>query len=85
MRMYDIIEKKRDNYELTKDEINFFIREYCADRIPDYQVSALLMAIFLNKLTKNELLYLTDAMSKSAKILDLSDIKTPGKYIVDKH
>jgi len=83
--MYDIIEKKRDNYELTKDEINFFIREYCADRIPDYQVSALLMAIFLNKLTKNELLYLTDAMSKSAKILDLSDIKTPGKYIVDKH
>ena len=85
MRMYDIIEKKRDNYELTKDEINFFIREYCADRIPDYQVSALLMAIFLNKLTKNELLYLTEAMSKSAKILDLSDIKTPGKYIVDKH
>jgi pyrimidine-nucleoside phosphorylase len=43
------------------------------------------MAIYLNKLTKNELLYLTDAMAKSAKIVDLSDIKKPGKYIVDKH
>lgn len=85
MRMYDIIEKKRDNYELTRDEINFFVRGYSNGEIPDYQVSALLMAIYLNKLTNNELLYLTDAMAKSAKILDLSDIKTEGKYIVDKH
>lgn len=85
MRMYDIIEKKRDNYELTKDEINFFVRGYCNGEIPDYQASALLMAIYLNKLTKNELSYLTDAMAKSAKIVDLSNIKTPGKYIVDKH
>lgn len=85
MRMYDIIEKKRDNLELTKDEINFFVKEYCNGNIPDYQASAFLMAIYLNKLTKNELLYLTDAMAKSAKIVDLSDIKKPGKYIVDKH
>lgn len=85
MRMYDIIEKKRDNLELTKDEINFFVRGYCNGEIPDYQASALLMAIYLNKLTKNELLYLTEAMAKSAKIVDLSNIKTPGKYIVDKH
>lgn len=85
MRMYDIIEKKRDKYELTKEEINFFVKGYCEGDIPDYQVSALLMAIYLNKLTKNELLYLTDAMAKSATILDLSNIKTPGKYIVDKH
>lgn len=85
MRMYDIIEKKRDNLELTKDEIDFFVKGYCNGDIPDYQASAFLMAIYLNKLTKNELLYLTDAMAKSAKIVDLSDIKSPGKYIVDKH
>lgn len=85
MRMYDIIEKKRDKLELTKDEINFFVKGYSNGDIPDYQASALLMAIYLNKLTKNELLYLTDAMAKSAKVVDLSNIKTPGKYIVDKH
>ena len=85
MRVYDIIEKKRDKLELTKEEINFFVRGYCNGEIPDYQASALLMAIYLNKLTKNELLYLTEAMAKSAKIVDLSNIKTPGKYIVDKH
>lgn len=85
MRMYDIIEKKRDKLELTKEEINFFVIGYCNGEIPDYQASALLMAIYLNKLTKNELLYLTEAMAKSAKIVDLSNIKTPGKYIVDKH
>ncbi len=85
MRMYDIIEKKRDGIELTKSEIDFVIKGYCNDEIPDYQMSALLMAIYLNKLTKSELLYLTDAMAKSAKILDLSDIKEEGKYIVDKH
>ena len=85
MRMYEIIEKKRDNLELTKEEIDFFVKGYSNGEIPDYQASALLMAIFLNKLTKSELLYLTDAMAKSAKMLDLSDIKTEGKYIVDKH
>lgn len=85
MRMYDIIEKKRDKLELTKEEINFFVKGYSNGDIPDYQASALLMAIYLNKLTKNELLYLTDAMAKSAKVVDLSNIKTPGKYIVDKH
>ena len=85
MRMYDIIEKKRDNLELTKEEIEFFVRGYSNGDIPDYQASALIMAIFLNKLTKQELVYLTEAMTKSAKILDLSDIKKEGKYIVDKH
>lgn len=85
MRMYEIIEKKRDNLELTKEEIDFFVKGYSNGEIPDYQASALLMAIFLNKLTKSELLYLTDAMAKSAKMLDLSDIKKEGKYIVDKH
>lgn len=85
MRMYDIIEKKRDKYELTQTEIEFFVNGYSKGDIPDYQMSALLMAIFLNGLTDNELKYLTFAMANSAKTLDLTSIKIPGKYIVDKH
>lgn len=85
MRMYDIIEKKRDKYELTQSEIEFFVNGYSNGEIPDYQMSALLMAIFLNGLTDNELKYLTFAMANSAKTLDLTSIKIPGKYIVDKH
>lgn len=85
MRIYDIIEKKRDKKELTKEEIEFFVSEYSEDNIPDYQASALLMAIFLNKLTTDELYYLTMAMANSAKKLDLSSLKKEGKYIVDKH
>ena len=85
MRMYDIIEKKRDGKELTKYEIDYFIKEYCEDKIPDYQVSALLMAIYFNGLSKEELFNLTFAMRDSSKKIDLSDIKIPGKYIVDKH
>ena len=85
MRMYDIIEKKRDNKELSKAEIDYFVNGYSKDEIPDYQVSALLMAIYFNGLTKNELLNLTFAMRDSSKKIDLSDLKVPGKYIVDKH
>ncbi len=85
MRMYDIIEKKRDKHELTKEEIDFFIEGYSKDKIPDYQMSALLMAIYLNGMTDEELKNLTFAMANSAKTLDLTSIKIPGKYIVDKH
>lgn len=85
MRMYDIIEKKRDKHELTQAEIDFFVNGYSSGEIPDYQMSALLMAIFLNGLTDDELKYLTFAMANSAKTLDLTSIKIPGKYIVDKH
>lgn len=49
MRMYDIIAKKRDGKELTTEEIKFFVSEYTAGNVPDYQASALLMAIFLQK------------------------------------
>lgn len=49
MRIYDIIQKKRDGKELTTDEINFFINGYTNNEIPDYQISALLMAIYLKK------------------------------------
>ena len=48
MRMYDIIEKKRDKQELSKEEIDFFVNGYSKGDIPDYQMSALLMAIYLN-------------------------------------
>lgn len=85
MRMYEIIEKKRDKKELSKAEIDYFITKYSQDEIPDYQVSALLMAIYLNGLTREELFHLTYAMAHSSKMLDLSEIKVPGKYIVDKH
>ncbi len=85
MRMYDIIEKKRDKGELTKEEIDFFVNGYSKGDIPDYQMSALLMAIYLNGMNPRELKDLTFSMANSAKTLDLSSIKIPGKYIVDKH
>ena len=85
MRMYDIIEKKRYKKELTKEEIDFFVKGYSNNEIPDYQASALIMAICINGLTKEELTYLTFAMANSAKRIDLSPLKIPGRYIVDKH
>ena len=85
MRMYDIIEKKRYNYKLTKEEIDFFVEGYSKDIIPDYQAAALLMAICINGLDDEELTNLTFAMANSAKKIDLSSIKKEGRYIVDKH
>lgn len=85
MRMYDIIEKKRYNYKLTKEEIDFFVDGYSKDIIPDYQAAALLMAICINGLDDEELTNLTFAMANSAKKIDLSSIKKEGRYIVDKH
>lgn len=82
MRMYDIIEKKRDGHQLTPDEIGFFITEYCKNNIPDYQASALLMAIFLKGMDEAETAWLTDAMANSGDRIDLSEI--PG-IKVDKH
>ena len=85
MRMYDVIEKKRYGRELTKEEIDFFVKGFSKGDIPDYQVSALLMAICINGLTKEELVHLTFAMANSSGKLDLSSLKEPGRYIVDKH
>src|SRR5574344_1102727 len=82
MRIYDIIEKKRDNKELTKEEIDFFIKGYVDGSIPDYQASALLMAIFLNGMNDKELTYLTNAMAYSGDMVDLSKI---NGFTVDKH
>lgn len=82
MRMYDIIEKKRDGGELSKEEINFFINGYCNENIPDYQAAALLMAVFLNGMSEKETSLLTEAMAKSGDIIDLSEIEG---FKVDKH
>ena len=75
MRMVDLILKKRNNEELTKEEIEFIIEGYTKGEIPDYQVSALLMAIYFNGMTKEERLNLTIAMLKSGEEIDLSKIK----------
>lgn len=82
MKMYDIIEKKRDRYELTKEEIEYFVRGYSDGSVPDYQASAFLMAIYLNGMSDDELYNLTIAMANSAKKLDLSSINS---IVVDKH
>ncbi|MGL5314243.1 MAG: pyrimidine-nucleoside phosphorylase [Peptostreptococcaceae bacterium] len=82
MRIYDIIKKKRDNHELTKAEIDFFVEKYSKGEIPDYQASALLMAIYLNKMNKQETVYLTEAMMNSGDVIDLSEIEG---IKVDKH
>ena len=63
MRMYDIIMKKRNGAELTEEEIQYFIEGYTKGEIPDYQVSALMMAIFFRKMTQRETLSLTMAMA----------------------
>lgn len=82
MRMVDIITKKRDGGVLTNQEIDFFIDGYVEGKIPDYQVSALLMAIVFKGMTNDEIVHLTDRMEHSGDVMDLSTI--PGKK-VDKH
>ena len=70
MRIYDIIEKKRDGRKLTKAEIDFFVQEFTKENIEDYQASALLMAIFINGLDEEETVNLTESMAKSGDMLD---------------
>ena len=82
MRMYDIILKKREGDALSKTEIDFFIEGYTKGDIPDYQVSALLMAIMFKGMTKEEIANLTMAMAQSGDMLDLSSIEGVK---VDKH
>lgn len=82
MNINEIIKLKRDQKELSTEQIEFFVREYSNGNIPDYQASSLLMAIYLNGMSENEIADLTIAMSKSGEVLNLSEI--PG-IKVDKH
>jgi pyrimidine-nucleoside phosphorylase len=78
--MYDVLEKKKKSGELTKEEIKWVIDGMMDKSIPDYQISALLMAIYINGMTKEETAHLTDAMLYSGKTL-----KFEGQSVVDKH
>ena len=82
IRMVDLIEKKANKQALTREELQFFIDGFCAGEIPDYQVSALLMAIYLNDMTHQETADLTDIMAHSGNLIDLSAI---DGIKVDKH
>src|SRR6478609_11912463 len=82
MRMVDIIEKKRDGRELSTEEIQFLIKGYTNDQIPDYQMSAFTMAIFFQGMTEREQADLTIAMVESGEQIDLSQIEG---IKVDKH
>ena len=77
-----LIKRKRDDKQLSKEELAYLIEQYTEDKLPDYQMSAFLMAAYLNGLDKEEAAALTHAMLHSGKVLDLSDIS--GKK-VDKH
>lgn len=81
MNILDIIGKKRDKLELTKEEINYFVEGYTNGTISDYQAAALVMAIYINGMNAEETTNLTLAMANSGDILDLSEIGT----VVDKH
>ena len=82
MRMYDLIVKKRDGGVLCKEEIAFMIDEYTAGNIPDYQMSAMMMAVYFRGMNESETLNLTMAMAHSGEMLDLSGIRGVK---VDKH
>lgn len=82
MRAVDIIIKKRDRGELTREEIEFFIKGFASGEIPDYQASAFAMAVVLNGMTPRETTDLTLALAHSGQMLDLSDVVD---FAVDKH
>lgn len=82
MRIYDIIERKRDGKKLTKEEIDYFVNGFTNNRIKEEQAAALLMAIFIRGMDIEETVQLTDSMAHSGDMLDLSAL---GKCTADKH
>lgn len=67
MRVVDIIQKKRDNKNLTSDEIKYLLNEYLQNNMPDYQMAAFLMAVYFNGMSKDELQIFTEQMVKAGK------------------
>jgi pyrimidine-nucleoside phosphorylase/thymidine phosphorylase len=82
LRAVDVVEKKRDGGELTREEIDFFVRGYARGEIPDYQAAAFAMAVFFRGMTPAEIVALTEAMMRTGEVLDLSDLPGPK---ADKH
>jgi pyrimidine-nucleoside phosphorylase len=82
INMINIIESKRDGRALTTEQINWFVEGVTHDRMPDYQVSALLMAIYLQGMDRRETVDLTLAMARSGDTMDLHDV---APFVVDKH
>ena len=82
MNIKEIISKKRDKKELSKDEIEYFVEKYSKGEIKDYQAAALVMGIYINGMNDREITDLTLAMAHSGEVLNLSQF---GKNVVDKH
>jgi pyrimidine-nucleoside phosphorylase len=82
VRAVDLVEKKRDGGELSREEIDFFVRGYAAGEVPDYQAAALAMAVFFRGMSPGETVALTESMMRTGEVLDLSDLPGPR---ADKH
>ena len=82
MNIKEIIAKKRDGLELNKEEISYFVKEYTNGNITDYQAAALIMAIYIKGMSKEETTNLTIEMAHSGEILDLSKV---SNNVIDKH
>ena len=79
-QVYTLIDKKKNGEKLTRDEVKWFIEGFTTNFIPDYQMSAMLMAMFLKGMDVAETAALTDAMLESG-----DQLKFPGKNVIDKH
>jgi pyrimidine-nucleoside phosphorylase len=82
LRAVDVVQKKRDGGELTREEIEFFVRGYAGGEIPDYQAAAFAMTVFFRGMSPAEIVALTESMMHTGEVLDLSDLPGPK---VDKH
>jgi pyrimidine-nucleoside phosphorylase/thymidine phosphorylase len=82
VRAVDVVQKKRDGFELTREEIDFFVRGYARGDVPDYQASALTMAVFFRGMAPAEIVALTESMMGTGEVLDLSFLPGPK---ADKH
>ena len=82
MRMYDLIMKKRDGGVMTDEEIRYIVSGFVSGEVPDYQMSAFLMAVYYKGMNDHEILVLTQAMAESGDMVDLSPIEG---IKVDKH